>query len=381
MPGIPASFTYASADIVEWYDEHPGCVVLIWLPAGWASQHRTSVVVGTYGGGWISSDHWLNVGTKRSELVSGLNVGLAQLFLASGWAYAHVLWPMGWMAKNLQYYPAMRHPRIQRSMARSIQWIKTRAAAIRDRDNITGDADHSLAIDESQFVVVGVSSGTDNWGYSIYQPDGAIPYDSEEGPAHRADFWQVRFNHRAAAAILFDPFTDLRWIDQALQSANLISLFGAPDRFQESPKLPEVPLEVLRDASMLPQIERDDLWNRDIALCSFSPGSYGTGNIMNTPGRTAEEWRALAAPRLPITGVGDVHEVGTAISLEDTLKLIEERKGVPWSQTKHRIFWGNPTNNPDGLPAFGGSYPGGFGTPEAFAHDWVVNTLQIPAHL
>jgi hypothetical protein len=379
MPGIPVTWDYASADIVEWYDELPGCVVLIWLPTNWATQHRTSCIVGSYGGGWISSDHWLNLGGDRTALVAGLSPVLAERFLDSGWAYVHVLWPMGWMTKTLQYQPAMRHPRIQRVMAGVIQHLKTRAAAQRDRDNITGDAAHSLATDSAQYVVNGVSSSSDNWGYAIHQPDGSLPYDPFESPSHRSDFWQRRFNHRVGAAILVDLFSDLRWLDPTLQSANMIPLFGAPDRYNEAPKIGEVSLETLRDASMLPQVELDLPENREIALCTYNIGN-GTGDIMGNPALTADDWRELAAPRAPITGCGDVHEIGTALSLEDELKEIELRRGVSWDQTRHRIFWGNATNNPSGRPAVGHDFYG-FGGFLEYAHHWVVNELQIPAHL
>ncbi len=382
MPGVPASFTYDSADILEAYDTHEACWVLIWLPADWATRHRISLCAGSYGGGWVSSDHQYNIGARRNQLVAGLNVELATLFLLSGWAYAHVLWPMGWQNRLLQYYPATRHPQIQRYMGRAIQHLKTRAAAQRDADNITGDADHSLAIDTAQYVAHGVSSSSDNWGYCMYLPSGALPYYPEGASVGRYDIrYQRRFDHRVAAAILVDLFTDFRWLDPALQSSNMVPLFGSPERLTGSPKITGVELEALRDASVLPQVERDELYNRDLALCTFSPGTAGTGNILGNPALTADDWRTLAAPRTPITGCGDVHEVGTAISLEDALKEIEQRRGVPWESTKHRILWGNETNNPNGRPAIGTGVLGPHANFAEYAHDWVVNTLQIPASL
>jgi hypothetical protein len=364
---------------VIWYADHPGCVMLVFLPANWATQRRTSVYVEALGGGWISETRWLGAGNNSATVIIG-GGGLPDQLLAAGWAYVIVCWPYGWVADNLRYFPNSRHPHLQRYMQRAIQKLKTMAAATRAAENITGDPAHSLAFEDDYYVVSGNSSAADNWGWGVLQHDGAIPYWTSESAAHAFEPQQLRYSHRVRAAVLNDAMTDFRLFDpDAGVSDDLIRLFGHPRRFQASaPLIKDIPPEILRDASILPFVEADHLANRRVAICAIGAGTLGNGWIMGDPGITADEFRELAEPRTPIIGLNDVHEQGTLILLEDALKVNTLREGKTWAQAEHRIVWGNGTNNPNGLHLIDPNL--GFATLNDFIFDWLTNVLGIPPY-
>jgi hypothetical protein len=374
MPGIPNEYTWATADVVDFYAEHPGCLMAIWLPASWASQARTSVIVEFPGGGWTSGTQWLDFVHDRDKVLTG--GAFPNLCLEAGFAFVFAAWPFGWIAENVRYYPNQRHPSLQRLAARAVQRLKTRAAARRSTENVTGDPAHTLATDASQYVLKGNSSGADNAGWAIYQHDGLLPYWPDDGSAHQWDRWMVRASHRCRAVILEDAMTDFRLFDPgAGVSPSLVPLFGNPNRFLSTPKIADVPPEVLRDASILPLVEADAPTNRDIAVLAVGVGAAGNGWIMNDPALTAQQFRGLAAPRQPIPGLSDVHEQGTLLLLEDALKLNEAAAGRSWSETEHRIVWGNATNNPDGLHLIDSNL--GATVPEYYFR-WITEVLGIP---
>lgn len=374
MAGIPTSYSWATADIVDHYAEHPGCMLAVWLPANWQSQRRTSVVVELPGGGFTSGTTWLDFVHDPERALTGGS--FPDLVLAAGFAFVFVSVPFGWTNENVRYYPSVRHPQMQRLIARAIQRLKTRAAAQRAAENLTGDPSHSLAVDGDQYVLKGNSSGADHAGWIGLQLDGAVPYWPDDTSAHQWDRWMVRASHRVRAVILEDAMTDFRLFDPlGGVSANLLPLFGNPNRFLSVPKIVEIPPEVLRDASILPLVEADHLSNRDVAILAVGVGATGNGWIMDDPNLTPAQFRALAASRTPITGLADVHEQGTLLLLEDALKLNQTNAGGEWNESEHRIVWGNATNNPDGLHLVDSNL--GL-APHDYYFQWLTEVVGIP---
>lgn len=358
MAGIPVTFSWSTADKIRWYAPHPQAVLGLWLPTNWAAQARTSVIEFTYGGGWDTQDFWRVTKDNTYALLPGEFDPMARLALAAGFAVAFTLWPNGWQVEALsgsqpRRPPCSRFPDIDRIFAHSTMMLRTWAAASTASVNITGDPAHSLAIDETQYHKVGVSSGGINLGWAAFQHDGAIPYHPISSPAHRFDRWMPRFSHRLGTVSLFDSIGDTRLLQTGGSgvSGNLMTRMGNQERYPSSPALADVPLEVLADSSYLPVIRQDHLPNRKIAVFGNFPGSYGTGDIMNNPAMTKEAFEALALLGQPITGNIDVHETGYGWLLESALRAIAAAEGKTWDQTRHRIYWGNPTSNPQGLTA------------------------------
>jgi hypothetical protein len=242
---------------------------------------------------------------------------------------------------------------------------------------LTGDPAHSLAVDDAQYVIKGNSSGADHAGWLGLQHDGALPYWPGDTSAHQWDRWMIRASHRVRAVILEDAMTDFRLFDPlAGVSPDLLPLFGNPNRFLSVPKIVEIPPEVLRDASILPLAEADHATNRDVAILAVGAGAAGNGWIMNNPDLTANQFRALAAPRAPIAGLNDVHEQGTLLLLEDALKINDANAGIAPGESEHRIVWGNATNNPSGLHVIESNL--GMPLHDYYIH-WLTEVLGMPA--
>ena len=358
MAGIPTHFDWTSADKVFYYDTLPNCIAALWLPSAWASQGKTSWQAFTHGGGWNSSDKWRAATTSPSTLIFQDDDDYPRLLLAAGFAVLWFEWPMGWQPESsagnqLRSPPCTRFPDLSRRFARFVQQVKTMAGDQRAAYNITGDPAHTLATADDQCGLVGISSGSLEAGWTGLQPDGAFPYWPRSSPAQRFDRWMSRYSHRVKTLSLTDSMADFRLFQTTGGgvSGNLMPRFGNQERFVASPALSEVSLETLADASILPLIEADHLENRELCIWMYNPGSYGTGDIMADATKTRDQFIALAAPRTPITGLVDVHETGTAILVEEALKVNEARAGRLWEQTKHRIHWGNAVNNPNGLRA------------------------------
>src|SRR5687767_11739554 len=106
MPGIPSSYSWSTADVVDHYAEHPGCMMAIWLPASWAAQERTSVIVELPGGGFTSGTTWLDFVHDPTKVLTGGD--FPNLALAAGFAFVYVAWPFGWTNENVRYYPNQR---------------------------------------------------------------------------------------------------------------------------------------------------------------------------------------------------------------------------------------------------------------------------------
>jgi len=373
MPGVPAAYTWASADFVDFYDERSQCLLAIWLPADWESHEEISLLLSTYGGGWTSSDHH----SKRWSDPTGYALpvsSLADTLLAAGWAVGFVHWPSGYSTTTAgswpQIYPVDSFPENLARMAKAVQMAKTWGY----QGRITNSTAHRTTWRTERVVCQGISSGSDNWAWSLLQLPGAFPYESPDRLGYRRDHPMVPyFDHRAGAAILVDVFSDLRLAADAGLSANLLPLYGANQWHDASPKLQQVSPDVRRASSFLPYVEADLYPNRGLPLFIVNGGSAADGIMLGSAATTKAQFLAAAAARVSIPTCLDPHEPGTALLVEEALKAQLGLAG--YRDSLHRIYWGNPTNNPDGRPA-----TPILATSGQLMLDWIDDDLQIPAY-